>query len=118
MPEQRSRDQGFSTRAIRAAHRLPAVDQRPTSVPIYQTVTFSSEDATERGGGLTGARPGSPSSAVYNPTVAALGRAVAEIEGAEDGVAFASGMAAIHAALISLVSAGDRILPPHPPYGT
>jgi O-acetylhomoserine/O-acetylserine sulfhydrylase-like pyridoxal-dependent enzyme len=36
---------GFTTRAIRAATRAPRVDQRPTSVPIYQTATFSSADA-------------------------------------------------------------------------
>ena len=40
---------GFATRAIRAAHRLPVVDQPPTSVPIYQTVTFSAADAEELG---------------------------------------------------------------------
>ena len=49
---------GFATRAIRAAHRLPLVDQRPTSVPIYQTVTFSSADAEELGAVLTGRTPG------------------------------------------------------------
>jgi methionine-gamma-lyase len=48
---------GFATRAIRAGHRLPTVDQRPTSVPIYQTVTFSSGDAEELGAVLTGQRP-------------------------------------------------------------
>jgi len=51
-PDARRRDadhdatpRGFATRAIRAAHRLPVVDQPPTSVPIYQTVTFAAEDA-------------------------------------------------------------------------
>ena len=109
---------GFSTRAIRAAHRLPRVDQRPTSVPIYQTVTFSSDDAGELGEVLTGVRPGYAYSRVDNPTVAAFDRAVAELEGAEDGMAFASGMAAIHATLTSLVSAGDRIVATTASYGT
>jgi O-acetylhomoserine/O-acetylserine sulfhydrylase-like pyridoxal-dependent enzyme len=40
---------GFSTRAIRAATRVPRVEQRPTSVPIYRTATFSAEDAEEPG---------------------------------------------------------------------
>ena len=40
---------GFATRAIRAAHRLPVVDQAPTSVPICRTVTFSAADAEELG---------------------------------------------------------------------
>ncbi len=109
---------GFSTRAIRAAHRLPRVDQRPTSVPIYQTVTFSSEDAAALGAVLTDEQRGYAYSRIDNPTVVALASAVAEIEGAEAGFAFASGMAAIHAAIVSLVSAGDRILATQASYGT
>jgi cystathionine beta-lyase/cystathionine gamma-synthase len=118
MPEQGSRDQGFSTRAIRAAHRQPPVDQRPTSVPIYQTVTFASEDAAELGDVLTGKRPGYAYGRIDNPTTAAFGRAVAELEGAEDGLALATGMAAIHATLISLLSAGDRVVATSASYGT
>jgi len=118
MPEQGSRDQGFSTRAIRAAHRLPEVDQRPTSVPIYQTVTFASEDAAELGDVLTGKRPGYAYGRIDNPTTAAFGRAVAELEGADDGLALATGMAAIHATLVSLLSAGDRVVATSASYGT
>ena len=111
-------DRGFSTRAIQAAHRVPRVDQPPTSVPIYQAVTFTSEDAAELGDVLTGARPGYAYSRVDNPTVAALAAAVADLEGADAGVALASGMAAIHAAIVSLVSAGDRIVATKASYGT
>jgi cystathionine beta-lyase/cystathionine gamma-synthase len=113
-----ARDRGFSTRAIQAAHRVPRVDQPPTSVPIYQAVTFTSEDAAELGDVLTGARPGYAYSRVDNPTVAALAAAVADLEGADAGVALASGMAAIHAAIVSLVSAGDRIVATKASYGT
>jgi methionine-gamma-lyase len=112
------RPAGFSTRAIRAAHRAPRVDQRPTSVPIYQTVTFSSDDATELGAVLTDEQPGYAYSRIDNPTVAALAAAVAELEGAEAGYALASGMAAIHAAVVSIVSAGDRIVATRASYGT
>jgi cystathionine beta-lyase/cystathionine gamma-synthase len=129
MPEQGSPDDarptdgpetaaGFSTRAIRAAHRLPAVEQRPTSVPIYQTVTFSSGDTGELGEVLTGQRPGYAYGRIDNPTTAAFGWAVAELEGAEDGVALATGMAAIHATLVSLLSAGDRVVATTASYGT
>jgi methionine-gamma-lyase len=109
---------GFSTRAIRAVHRAPRVDQRPTSVPIYQTVTFASEDAGELGAVLTGEQPGYAYGRIDNPTVAALGAAVAELEGAEDGLALATGMAAIHVTIVSLVSAGDRIVATRAAYGT
>jgi cystathionine beta-lyase/cystathionine gamma-synthase len=109
---------GFSTRAIRAAHRLPAVDQTPTSVPIYQTVTFSSADADELGAVLTDRVPGYAYGRVGNPTVAAFAAAVAELEGAEAGFAFASGMAAIHATLGTLLGAGDRVVATQALYGT
>lgn len=112
------RPAGFSTRAIRAAHRLPRVDQRPTSVPIYQTVTFASDDAAALGAVLTDEQPGYAYSRIDNPTVAALAFAIAELEGAEAGYALASGMAAIHAAIVSLVSAGDRIVATTASYGT
>lgn len=109
---------GFSTRAIRAASRVPPVEQRPTAVPIYQSVTFDARDAAELGEILSGSRPGYAYSRIDNPTTAALAAAVAELEGAEAGFAFATGMAAIHAALLSLVSAGDRIVATQAIYGS
>ena len=109
---------GFSTRAIRAASRPPEVNQRPTSVPIYQTATFSSADADELDAVLTGRTPGYAYGRIDNPTTAALGDAIAELEGAEAGFAVASGMAAIHAALLSIVAAGDRIVSTRAVYGT
>jgi cystathionine beta-lyase/cystathionine gamma-synthase len=109
---------GFATRAIRAASRAPRVDQKPTSVPIYQTATFASADAAELGDVLTDREPGYAYSRIDNPTTAALAAAVAELEGAEAGFAFASGMAAIHAALVSVVEAGDRVVCTRAVYGS
>src|SRR5262245_5100668 len=109
---------GFATRAIRAAHRVPVVDQTPTSVPIYQTVTFTSADAEELGAVTTRRIAGYSYGRLDNPTVAAFASAVADLEGAEAGFAFGSGMAAIHAALGSLLSAGDRVVATGATYGT
>src|SRR3954469_8449717 len=109
---------GFATRAIRAAHRIPLVEQQPTSVPIYQTVTFTAADAEELGAVATRQVPGYAYGRLDNPTVVAFASAVAELEGAEAGFGFASGMAAIHAALGTLVSAGDRVLATNASYGT
>jgi methionine-gamma-lyase len=109
---------GFATRAIRAAHRLPVVDQAPTSVPIYQTVTFAAEDAAELGAIATREIPGYAYGRLDNPTVVAFAAAVAELQGAEAGFAFASGMGAIHAALGTLLSAGDRVVATQASYGT
>ena len=109
---------GFTTRAIRAASRSPRVDQRPTSVPIYQTATFSSEDAEELGAVTTGATEGYVYARLGNPTVDALAAAVADLHDAEAGFAAATGMAAIHLAVGSLVGAGDRIVATRNLYGT
>ncbi len=108
---------GFSTRAVRAAGRVPPVEQRPTSVPIYQTATFTTLDSAEYADVVNDRLPGYVYSRLDNPTTSALGAAVADLEGAEAGLAFASGMAAIHAAFVALASAGDRIVAPLATYG-
>jgi len=109
---------GFTTRAIRAASRTPRVEQRPTSVPIYQAATFSSADAEELGAVTTGAVEGYVYARLGNPTVDALAEAVAELHGAGAGFAAATGMAAVHLAVGSLVGAGDRIVATRNLYGT
>jgi len=109
---------GFSTRAIRVATRAPRVDQRPNAVPIYQSATFSAADAEELGLVATDEVAGFAYSRLDNPTTSALGEAIAELEGGAAGYTLASGMAAIHAALASLVRAGDRVVFPLACYGS
>jgi len=112
------RPKGFSTRAIKAASRAPRVDQRPSSVPIYQTATFSSADAGELGDVASDPRSGYAYSRISNPTSSALGAAYAELADGEAGIALASGMGAIHAALASQLKAGDRVVAPLAVYGS
>ena len=97
---------------------MPKVDQVPTSVPIYQTATFASADADELGRVAGDPRSGYAYSRISNPTTTALGDAYAELAGGEAGIALASGMGAIHAALSSLLHAGDRIVAPVALYGS
>ena len=123
-------DDDRTDRAARAPARLldaghprrvagaPGVDQRPTSVPIYQTATFSSADAQELGDVVADPRAGYAYSRIANPTTAALAAAYAELAGGEAGVALASGMGAIHAALASQLKAGDRVVAPLAIYGS
>ncbi|HUF07102.1 MAG TPA: aminotransferase class I/II-fold pyridoxal phosphate-dependent enzyme [Candidatus Binatia bacterium] len=108
---------GFSTRAIRAASRIPDVPQPPVNVPIYATSTFEVADATELGDLLEFARPGHSYSRYSNPTHAALEDALAELEGGEAAITTASGMAAIHAVVLSLLRSGDELLMPRAVYG-
>lgn len=109
---------GLSTRAIRAASRIPDVRQAPTSVPIYQTATFASLDADELASVLSGDQPGYAYSRIDNPTTTALGDAIADLHGAEAGMALATGMAAIHAAFLSVLRAGERLVVGQVGYGT
>ena len=108
---------GFSTRAIKAASRMPEVPQPPVNVPIYQTSTFEVADATELAELLEFERPGHSYTRYSNPTHAALEAALAELEGAEAGLATASGMAAAHGVVLSILSSGDELLIPKAVYG-
>jgi cystathionine beta-lyase/cystathionine gamma-synthase len=108
---------GFSTRAIRAASRVPDAPQPPVNDPIYQTSTFQVADATELAELLEFQRAGHSYTRYSNPTHAALESAVAELEGAEAGLATGSGMAAIHGVVLSILRAGDEIVVPHAVYG-
>jgi len=109
---------GFGTRAIRAATRQPKVEQEPDAVPIYQSVTFSATDSADLGEILGDRRPGYAYARLDNPTTDAMARAVAELEGAPAGYAFASGMAAIHGALLALLGEGDHIVATRAVYGS
>jgi methionine-gamma-lyase len=116
--KQTSAAQGFATRAILAASRAPRPNQTPSTVPIYQAATFSAEDADELAEVLANPRTGFAYSRISNPTTRALGDAFAELSGGESGMAFASGMAAIHGALASVLRAGDRVVGPLAMYGS
>jgi methionine-gamma-lyase len=109
---------GFTTRAIRAATRVPRVDQPPSSVPIYQSATFASADADELGAVTTGRKPGYVYARLGNPTVDALADTFATLHAADAGFAAATGMAAIHLAVAAQVVAGDRIVATRSLYGT
>ena len=83
---------------------------RPLSQPIFQSSAYAVEDfqmLTER----QMADPPLPNySRDHFPNVVALERAVADLEGAEDGYAVSSGMAAISLVLLALLSADDHIV--------
>ncbi|MDP9270059.1 MAG: aminotransferase class I/II-fold pyridoxal phosphate-dependent enzyme [Chloroflexota bacterium] len=108
---------GFATRAIRAASRIPEAPQPPVNVPIYQTSTFEVSSAQELADLLEFKVPGHSYSRYSNPTFAALEGALAELEGAEAGLITGSGMAAIHAAMASILQPGDEVIAGRAQYG-
>jgi methionine-gamma-lyase len=103
------RAEGFTTRAMRT--RVDLGDARPLSVPIYQTATYSYEDPEVLAETI---RRGKEAGYVYtrwhNPTRAALEEVVADLEGGEGAVSFASGMAAISTVLLTMAKAGDHVV--------
>jgi cystathionine beta-lyase/cystathionine gamma-synthase len=89
----------------------------PIAPPIVQAATFAFASAAEMRRYLDG----DPALYLYtryaNPTLDELERALAALEGAEAGLAFASGMAAMSTAVLSLVSAADEVLASASLYG-
>jgi methionine-gamma-lyase len=110
------RGRGFTTRALRTEVDLG--DARPVSTPIYQTATYAFDDPDVMAETI---RLGKDAGFVYtrwhNPTRAALEEVVADLEGAERAVSFASGMAAITTTLAALTRARDHVVSTPALYG-
>ena len=98
---------GFATRAIHVGQE-PDPATGATIVPIYQTSTYTQE--------APGRHKGYEYSRTANPTRTALEECVASLEGAEYGLAFASGLAAT-VATMSLLSSGDHVVAGDDLYG-
>jgi cystathionine gamma-synthase len=97
----------FETRAIHEGQE-PDPATGAVTVPIYQTSTYAQE--------AVGQHKGYDYSRVANPTRTALQICLASLEGADHGVAFASGLAAA-TTLAHLVSPGERIVAVNDVYG-
>jgi len=108
---------GFATRAVHAGERAPAPDFTPTATPIYPASAFVYEETETLDAVFGNERQGYVYTRYGNPTTRALELAVASLEGTEDAVAYASGMAAIHAGILHEVEAGTRVVAARDVYG-
>ena len=97
----------FETRAIHEGQE-PDPATGAVTVPIYQTSTFVQEGVGEH--------RGYDYSRTANPTRTALQICLASLEGAEHGIAFASGMAAV-TTIMHLASPGERVVSVSDVYG-
>lgn len=106
----------FETKQIHAgASPDPATGARAT--PIYQTTSYVFRD-TDHGAALFSlAEPGNIYTRINNPTQDVLEQRVAALEGGVAAVAFASGQAAVTAAILNLASAGDHFVSSASLYG-
>ncbi|MBX5487186.1 MAG: cystathionine gamma-synthase [Mycolicibacterium hassiacum] len=100
---------GLATKAIHAGYR-PDPATGAVNAPIYASSTFAQDGVGGLRGGYEYARTG-------NPTRSALEAALAAVEEARYGRAFASGMAATDCALRALLRPGDHVVIPDDAYG-
>ncbi|PDS31577.1 PLP-dependent transferase [Rhizobium phaseoli] len=78
--------------------------------PIFQTSLFTFSDYDEMITVYRGEKVRPTYTRGLNPTVRAFEEMLAKLEGAEDALGFASGMAAISSSVLSFVEPGDRIV--------
>ncbi len=106
----------FNTRLLHG----PAVktyDQHATLPPIAQVTAFSYETAEEQAKVFAHRAAGFVYSRVSNPTVSAFEQRINDLEGGNACIACASGMAAVTAALLNILCAGDEIIASSGLYG-
>ncbi len=110
---ERTHGKGFATRAIHAGEGPDPVTHAHNT-PIYATATFAFDTAADKEAAVDRALEWNPTSYFYsrtgNPTNRALEEKVASLEGAEDCVVSASGMAAVSATLFAHLRAGDHVV--------
>jgi len=107
------RRRNAETQAVRGGMDL-SKKNGPLSTPIYQTSTFEVTDMDEQ----VRATPTDHFYTRYgNPTHTVAENAIAELEGADAALLFASGMSAISTTILALTKAGDHIVAQRDIYG-
>ena len=106
----------FETLSLHAGQH-PDPLTRSRAVPIYQTTSYLFDDADHAAGLFNLERAGHIYTRISNPTTAVLEERLAALEDGVGAVCTASGMAAMHLALATLVSAGDHIVASASLYG-
>ncbi|WP_324025529.1 aminotransferase class I/II-fold pyridoxal phosphate-dependent enzyme [Maribacter sp. BPC-D8] len=98
----------FETNAIR--QQLKRTENLEHSVPLYLTSSFVFEDAEDMRASFAEEKERNIYSRYSNPNSTEFIDKVCQMEGAESGFAFASGMAAVFSTLAALLDSGDHVL--------
>lgn len=107
---------GFATRAIHLGYD-PVDYEGALTPPLHLTSTFAFESVEQGANVFAGQTPGYFYSRISNPTLDLLEKRVADLEGAEAGVAMASGMGSITSVLWTFLSPGDEVITDKTLYG-
>jgi cystathionine beta-lyase/cystathionine gamma-synthase len=110
---ERTSGRGFATRAIHAGEGPDPVTHAHNT-PIYATATFAFDTAAEKEDAVDRALAGDPTAYFYsrtgNPTTRALEVKLAALDGAEDAIVAASGMACVSSTLLAHLGSGDHVV--------
>ncbi len=87
------------------------------AVPIYQTTSYVFKDTEHAASLFNLETPGHIYSRISNPTVAVLEERLAALEGGVGGICTASGQAALHLAVVTLMGQGGHIVSSASVYG-
>ncbi len=101
-------DSEFATAAVRAGHRRS--NEGENAEAIFTSSSFVFDNAEQAAARFQNNQPGNVYSRFTNPTVRCFEERLAALEGAESCIATASGMAAIMATCVALLSAGDHVV--------
>jgi len=106
----------FETLSLHAGqHPDPVTGAR--AVPIYQTTSYVFQDSDHAAALFNLERAGHIYTRISNPTTAVLEERIAALENGVGAIATASGMAALHLAIATLLNAGDHIVASSSLYG-
>src|SRR5215510_14307625 len=110
--------QDIRTKLVHAGERRGVSDAQPVATPIYASATFTYDSMAEIDQVFSGEKQGFIYTRYGNPTTAALEEAVRSVEEGATACAYATGMAAIHAALIACdLRTGSTVLASQDLYG-
>jgi cystathionine beta-lyase/cystathionine gamma-synthase len=108
----------ITTKLVHSGERRPVPEAQPVSTPIYASATFTYGSMEEIDQVFGGEKQGFVYTRYGNPTTAALEEAVRDVEEGASACAYATGMAAVHAALIACdLKTGSTVLASQDLYG-
>lgn len=106
----------FETQAIRTQTEQTQFQEH--SSPLYLTSSFVFEDAEEMRASFAEEKERNIYSRFSNPNTSEFIQKVGQMEGAEDGVAFASGMGAVFGTFATFLNAGDHLISARAVFGS
>jgi cystathionine beta-lyase/cystathionine gamma-synthase len=106
MPDRQPKQWAIATRTVH--HPDTQAPSPPVAAPLYQSSTFRAAEASTVAGYAEQIQPQAFYTRWGNPTVEVWEKVMADLEGGERCLGFASGMGAVSATLLALLEPGDH----------